>query len=166
MIKEALDTLFRCVDFYKYDSDDFTEYETIFNSLTKQYDYEALVNRLIELCNSKQSDRSYYEKDIEYFRRFMSKGLVPKKTDEEYLKEDQKRYEEWEELKELLHQNGMEVKEFTFETSTIEKTFEPYKTYTFNYLRKISLERNKPITKLCEIKGLNINWLRYEERNN
>ena len=171
MTLEALNTLFKSIEFEKYD-EDFYQYQCVFSGLAKQYDYNKLVKKLREFI---RTNRVYSSSNkFNYFKTYMSNNNQPKLTDQEYIELDNKEEKEWfdyeEKLKELKARMGKleglvnkpERKKFDV-NNWVGTPHEPYIKYTFNYLRQISLERKTSITRLCEIKGLVYEWLRWED---
>jgi len=173
MTKQALDTLFNCVEFDKYDSD-YYQYQLIFNGLVKQYDYRALckkLQRFVRISTSKEIINK-----VGYFKNSMLSDNKPKLTEEEYIKIDEQEEQEFINLDILLEdirqkhnclKNCVNAppqrpkKELNL--GTLKGTrYEAYAKYTFNYLRQISLERHQSIIHLCEVKGLiyeNLLWI-------
>lgn len=156
---EALYTLFNTLDFHKYDSN-YEDYLEEVNKLLKQYDYQSFINGTLKFIKEGFSTERKVEKYVWYLKGLR---LLPKKTKEEYFKDDQKEYEEHLRFKERF------IKQFgSWKNKQIEprQPFVIYLTYTYTYLRQISLKKNMPIIYLCEIKGLNPNWLKLGELNN
>lgn len=153
---KAVNRLFNSIKFNEYDKN-YIDYIDTLNELLVKYDYQSVIDRLIELIKLSNSVEIRNKKS--YFKTFMSSGLKKRLTNDEYFKKDK-------EFVDKFTNDFNEIKKTTnskSEKSKINVNRGYYEKYTHNYLMEVSKRLNRPIVVLCEEIGLIPSWLIFVE---
>ena len=140
MTKKAIDLVFTALLGKKNININEYAYKLI-NSYVKKYDYESVIERLRYLLTNKLNIvAGLYDFKGNY---------KAKLTEEEYMKEDDKEYNELLYVKSFFGNEHTDIRKRQF----IDE-LDIYNTLTFEEIYKWSKKLNQSISKLCERKGL------------